>query len=206
MSAPTPRSKIAVQIRRSRLGDVPALVRFYRERSEESKSTYHPFPFGRFRLTLIYLWMVFFQRWMRWMIRRLPRRAATLLVAELPDGSALVGYGTVRLMSGRGEEPIARFGYVVRDDFRGKGVGGQLMEALVVAALELGIRKGGGTVLQTNAPSAHLIERWGWKLRKGETDRGAPSEVNLVTVGDLEELLRAQRQKREPPTGPAPGA
>ena len=195
MSAPPPpRPKLPVRIRRSRFSDLSSLVRLYRDRSEQSKQTYHPFPFGRFRLTLIYLWMIVLQRWMRWFMRNLPRRAATLLVVEREDQPGIIGYGTIRLMSGRGEEPIARFGYLVGDDYQGKGVGGQLIEVMVSAAKELGIRKGGGTVLQRNVASAHLIEKWGWKLRPADADRGAPQESNLMTVGDLDEILAKNRR------------
>ncbi len=195
MSAPpASRPRLEVRIRRSRLRDFSSLVRLYRDRSEESKRTYHPFPFGRLRLSLIYLWIIVVQRWMRVLIRHFPRRAATLLVAEPMEGGGPVGYGTIRLMSGPGEEPIARFGYLVRDDCQGRGVGGQLIVALVLAAKELGIRKGGGTVLQKNVPSAHLISSRGWKLVPTTPDRGAPDEVNLITVGDLDEILRLQRR------------
>lgn len=194
MSAtPTRPPKLTVSVRLSRLQDLPDLVRLYRNRSEESKRTYHPFPFSRTRLVAIYLWMIVVQRWMRAFIRHFPKQAATLLVAERPEPPRLVGYGTVRLMSGPGEEPVARFGYLVRDDCQGRGVGGQIVRAQVLAAKAFGIRKGGGTVLKTNAPSSHLIEKWGWRLRKSGVDRGAPQEENLETVADLEDILRGQK-------------
>lgn len=195
MNAPSPpRARLPVRIRGSRVSDLSSLVRLYRDRSEASKQTYHPFPFGRFRLALIYLWIIALQRWMRWFMRYLPRRAATLLVVEREDQPGLIGYGTIRLMSGRGEEPIARFGYLVADAYQGKGVGGQLIEVMIAKAKELGIRKGGGTVLQRNIASAHLIEKWGWKLRPAAADRGAPDESNLMTVGDLDEILAKSRR------------
>jgi RimJ/RimL family protein N-acetyltransferase len=191
--APPRRPKLQVSIRRARLRDLPALVRLYRHRSEESKQTYHPFPFSRGRLTAIYLWMIIVQHWMRYFIVRFPRLAATLLVAERPDRPGPIGYGTIRLMSGKGEEPIARFGYMVSDECQGQGVGSQLTEAMVLTAKGFGIRKGGGTVLQTNVASARLIANWGWRLKEGEADRGAPEQVNLVTVADLDDILRRRR-------------
>jgi RimJ/RimL family protein N-acetyltransferase len=183
-------SKLAVRIRPAKVSDLRALVRLYRGRSEESKSTYHPFPFDRVRLATIYLWMTLARRGMRFLMRRFPRRAATLLVATLPDRPDIIGYGTVRLMTGRGEEPVALFGYMVGDGYQGQGVGGQIIRGMLLNAKELGIRRGGGTVLQQNAASAHLIQRFGWQLSKGAPDRGAPSAVNFATVADIDELLK----------------
>lgn len=188
------RPRIVVEIRRARLGDLGDLVRLYRDRSEESKRTYHPFPSGRLALTVIYLWMIVEQRWMRFMMRHLPRRAATLLIVERRDAGGVIGYGTIRLMSGPGEEPVARFGYLVGDAFQGQGVGGQLIEAMVYEAKALGIKRGGGTVLAKNVASTHLISRWGWTLRQGAADRSAPNQENLATVGDLDEILEKRRR------------
>ena len=192
-------SRLRVTVRPARLLDVRPLLHLYRDRSEASKSTYHPFPSDRIRLTLIYAWMIVARRAMRFLMRHFPRRAATLLVALAPDGRTIVGYGTVRLMSGRGEEPVARFGYMVGDAYQGQGVGGALIAAMVQAAKSLGIRKGGGTVLQQNAASAHLIQRFGWQLRAGEPDRGAPGAVNLTSVADLDELFPSKPRRNEPP-------
>ncbi|HYK94098.1 MAG TPA: GNAT family N-acetyltransferase [Thermoplasmata archaeon] len=193
MSAPVPRPpKLSVTVRRSRFTDLPALVYLYRHRSEESKRTYHPFPFSRVRLSAIYLWMIVVQRWMRPFVRHFPKQAAVLLIAERAESPRMVGYGTVRLMSGYGEEPVARFGYLVRDDCQGRGVGGQIVMAQVMTAKAAGIKKGGGTVLKSNVASSHLIEKWGWRFRRGGQDRGAPQEENLETVGDLDEILRGR--------------
>ena len=194
MSGAAGRRRLIVRIRRARLGDLSDLIHLYRDRSEESKRTYHPFPSGRFALATIYLWMIVEQRWMRFMIRFLPRRAATLLVAERLDADGVVGYGTIRLMSGLREEPIARFGYLVGDTYQGQGVGGQLIEAMVYAAKDLGIRRGGGTVLAKNVASTSLITHWGWSLHRGEADRGAPDQENLAAVGDLDEILERRRR------------
>ena len=195
ISEPKPsRPKLAVTVRPARVSDLRALLHLYRDRSEASKKTYHPFPFDRFRLSAIYLWMTIARRQMRFLMRRFPRRAATLLLAIGPDGTSIVGYGTVRLMTGRGEEPIARFGYMVADAYQGQGVGGEIIRAMVLCAKGLGIRKGGGTVLQQNVASAHLIARSGWKLREGEPDRGAPGQVNLLAVSDLDDLLRPKNK------------
>jgi RimJ/RimL family protein N-acetyltransferase len=191
MNVPTvKRTKLSVTMRPARITDIGALLRLYRNRSEESKSTYHPFPFDRIRLSAIYLWMTIARRGMRFMIRRMPRRAATLLVAVAPDGSQIIGYGTVRLMSGRGEEPIALFGYLVSDAYQGQGVGGQIIRAMLLTAKGLGVRRGGGTVLQQNVASAHLIQQFGWQLGQAAPDRGAPGAVNMATVADIDDLLK----------------
>lgn len=75
------------------------------------------------------------------------------LVAEAPDGA---GLGVARFIRSNGED-WAEAAITVGDAHQGKGIGRVLLERLVVAAVERGIRRFRFDVLGSNAPMLSLI-------------------------------------------------
>ncbi len=197
----TPRPRVLV--RPARLGDIGELVRMYRRQPEESKRLYHPFPYDRPRLTLIFLVMVLTRPFLRRLLRLAPRRTLVLLVACVGDDPRPVGYGNVAFV----RRPFglkAIFGYLVEGEYRGLGVGTRLHVEMIEAALALGIRRGGGMVVSENAANLRVLEKLGFSMQASTlVDRGAPGSLNIETDGDLEEIAR---RWRTPAGSPGPTA
>jgi|GEM_PF-1760513 len=185
--APAPR----VVVRRARYRDIGRLVRLYRNRSAASIHGYHPFPFDRFRLTLIYFSLISGQWMLHWAMRRFPRAVAILLIAQVEGRPQLAGSGTLRGVARSGEEPRVRFGFVVADGVQGLGIGKRLLWALAKAGLDLGYAHGVGVVFRSDSKAISAISRAGFRFMPTDyRDPLAPDEPNFATEGDLAEMVR----------------
>lgn len=179
------RLRPAVRVRSARLGDLGALVRMYRGQSPESRQLYHPFPYDRPRLYLIFLFMVVTRPFLRTLLKITRRRTLVLLVATVGEDPALVGYGNVAFVD-RDFGVKAIFGYLVDERYRGLGVGTRLHEVMIEAAIALGVRRGGGMVVSQNAANLRVLEKLGFSMQPtGIVDHGAPESTNIETDGDL---------------------
>ena len=85
--------------------------------------------------------------WRAW-----PTRPCARLVVEDPATGRLVGHGTVHLA----RYGVAELGMNLAADVRGRGLGGQLLDALVDAARELGAHKAELQVWPHNEPALRL--------------------------------------------------
>lgn len=177
--------------------DIPEIMRIYRGQSDESKRFHHPYPFDRPRLAVLLLYIVVVQRIVRALIPRTPNLAFVLLVAFLPPSTQLVGYASIRFVR-RGAEPVwGRFGFLVSEPFRGRGVASALAVVLYESCLELGVPRGGGTIQAENIASQRVVERYGFHLVPAqEVDRFAPGRPNLEGVEDLRHVLEQVRAHR----------
>ena len=193
---PSSRRVAAASVRWARLSDVRTLARLYRGQSAESRRNYHPYPFDRLRLLPILVAMLLSSRIVGTLRRLAPNLAFVILIAEPRAGGAPIGFCTIRLVR-RGRDPIwARFGYLVEEGHRGEGVGFQLAVAQWRIALELGVRRGGGTVMEGNLPSSRLLEPFGFRLAPSpEADRHGGDRANLGSVQDLEKALAEVRRQ-----------
>ena len=208
MAAPTQtaRPRPPIKVRPAHLSDVGTLVRMYRGQSTESRELYHPFPFGRGSLTLIFLFMVLSRPFVRRLIQWAPRRALVLLVACVGDDPHPVGYGNVAVVR-RPTGVKAIFGYLVRPEYRSLGIGTRLHEDMIEAAIALGIRRGGGMVISQNAANLRVLEKLGFTMMNtGLVDRSAPGATNIETDGDLVEIAARFRARRAGAGPSAPGA
>ncbi len=194
------------QWRAARLRDVPALVRLYRGISAEARRFHHPYPRDRLRLVPLFLWMVGTRRWARRLLRRVPNLTFLVFVAVPETIAAPCAYATIRFVARPGQPVWGRFGYLVADGHRGRGIGTALAIEMYRSCLELGVRRGGGTVLGDNAASRTIVERFGFHMvPSAEPDRRAPGGVaTLEGIEDLDEVLRRalefQRQRQAPGT------
>ena len=197
-----PKARPEVRVRLARFTDIPTLMRLYRSQSGSSRHLYHPFPFDRPRLFLIFAFMVGSHPFLRRIIgsHRVP--AAALLVAVVGDRQRPIGYGNVAFE--RKADPKAIFGYLVDERFRGLGVGTRLHEGMIDHALTLGVRRGGGTVVVANVANVRVLSKLGFVLtRSSVVDSAVPGEENYVSDGDLEEISRRFHARAGPPTSDA---
>lgn len=181
------RPSLEVDLRLSGLGDIRPLVEMYMGLSAEARRFYHPFPFDRSHLWIIYGYMVLAGRLARATVRMFPHWSVILIVATLPGQRRPIGYGTVRFVGNRGTDLRAKLGFSVAEGYRGLGIGTALAKRMIVAALSVGVTRAVGTILQANSASLAVAKKLGatYEERKDVPDRFAPGETNVVAQGDL---------------------
>jgi ABC-type amino acid transport substrate-binding protein/RimJ/RimL family protein N-acetyltransferase len=183
------RPPLAVAIRPARLSDVGRLIELYLGQSEESRGLYHPFPFNRPRLRAIFTAMVLMRPFVRFLAHRTRIHVALLLVACLPGTERPIGYGNSAFIHPDGPEPHAFFGYLVDPAYQSRGVGAQLHDALVDAAIAIGVTHGGGIIMTQNAANVALVSKLGLTPTESDiVDRSAPGAVNYRVDIDLLDL------------------
>jgi len=94
-----------------------------------------------------------------------------------------------------GNEPVwGRFGFLVTEHYRGRGIGTALAVEMYQTCLALGVNRGGGTIQQNNVVSKAVVERYGYRmLPTPEADRFSPTETNLEGIEDLDGVLEKVR-------------
>jgi GNAT superfamily N-acetyltransferase len=125
---------------------------------------------------------------------------AIVATTDSHDLKREVGLGIGRFVRLRGEPHVAEAAVTVIDDAQQKGLGRLLLEALVEAARERGIRVFRATVLAENAPIRHILDAAGAVVREqdGSTlvfdvpldEDEAPPEGPPSSVGDRQHPLR----------------
>jgi RimJ/RimL family protein N-acetyltransferase len=166
-----------------------------------SRALFHPLPFGRPLLLTFLVYVVVSRRWLGWLLRHPPLRTSVVLTARVSDDPALIGFGLVGF-NRSGPEPRAIFGYLVDEKARGLGIGTRLHEVMIDEAVRLGVKRGGGTVLVSNAANIHLLRKLGFVLTPTDvTDSGAVGEANLASDGDLV-AISARIHAASSPTSP----
>lgn len=87
-------------------------------------------------------------------------------VAEDDDGEVA---GVVRIIADPDNED-AEYAIMVRTDMKGKGLGYQLMTAILDYARKRGLKRVFGDVMRENGPMLHMAEDLGFKVRPGSED------------------------------------
>jgi RimJ/RimL family protein N-acetyltransferase len=194
--ATSPTSRPSVTVRWARLSDLGPILRLYRGQSAESRQFYHPYPFDRFRLGPILFALLVSSRIVRLMLRLAPNYAFVILIAEEPGEAAPIGFCTARFVRRHGDPIWAQFGYLVRHDRRGRGIGSYLAIAQWRTARALGVLRGGGTILEGNIASSRVVEPFGFHLEPtGQPDARAADRQNLGSIQDLNEVLERVRRQ-----------
>lgn len=106
-------------------------------------------------------------------------------VALSLDEPGLPGVGVSRYVRAPDEPEVAEAAVTVVDDYQGRGLGRLLLEALGAVALENGIRRFRGHVLEDNRPIRDLLEGMGARL---EHDSAGMSQVELELPHRAEQL------------------
>jgi len=204
-------------VRAARISDVGGIGRIYREQSTESRRFFHPYPFDPIRLRALLTYMVVTHRMARAAIRWFPNEAFCLFLLEDTAGVP-AGFATIRFVRDHHEPGTwARFGFLVAESRQRQGGGTLLVETLYQSAMDLGVRRGGGTILASNVASAMVVAQFGFQLHAtDEVDRNAPQDRNLADVRDLGPVLVEVRRRKQariaassgrsyaPPTAPPP--
>jgi len=201
-AAPVPRARY----RRGRVSDTRQLIDLYMGLSAEARHGFHPFPFRRSSLWVLYPSVLAASRLLRPLMRRFPRLIVVVVVAELEGQDGIVAYGTLRGEVPANGSPQVRFGFVVGNGFRGYHIGPGLLRRLAEEGYALGMRRGVGMVFRRDARAIKAIKALGWEFRESaRRDPKAPEEENYETSLDLEAAVRTPPAGTTVAAGPGNG-
>jgi len=195
-SSTTGSRRLRVKVRYARYRDIGTLSRLYVALGPESRHGYHPFPFHRVAVSLIYFSLITAQRLLGWAMRRSTRLLAFLFVAEATETGAIVGSGTLRGVLAPNEPPRVRFGFFVAEGYQGFGVGKSILFGLAEIALGLGYKQGQGAVFKSDTKAIRAISEVGFRFMDTDfRDPKVPGETNYRTIADLDEMVRRSRER-----------
>ena len=156
------------------------LHKIYASLSYESKLFFHPTYFQpKLRLSWVILETLLivscFYAIRKILLRFLPKLPAGarvfLSLIALNSKSEIVGFVTLQIMYQRSEGgSVGRNGIVVREDYRGKGLGSQLMRCRNNLARLYNLRKISFVVLAQNVGTIYLCQKFGFKIAKADKD------------------------------------
>ena len=180
------------------------MVDLYIVGSGEGRRFYHPFRFDPVIVRLVFTYFVLSRRLVPALMRLFPHRAAIVLVACLEDGEQVIGFGTIRFVRRPHAIPAGKYGFLVDQRFRGRGIGTRLGEAMLSTSRAIGLTEGVATILRDNQASIKVAERFGFRVDPSSfRDRGAPGQPTVEIQGDLREVghgpVGPLRPRQEPP-------
>ena len=104
-------------------------------------------------------------------------RELGLMAVGAPPGPEVM-MGVSRLVT-TADRQDAEFALIVADAWHGQGLGSKLMERLMVAAREMGVKRLKGDILSGNHPMLALMSKLGFTLKKDEGGETVRVEMNL---------------------------
>jgi acetyltransferase len=99
-----------------------------------------------------------------------------MAVGAPPGPEVMMGVSRLVTTSDRQD---AEFALIVADPWHGKGLGSKLMERLIAAAREMGVKRLKGDVLSGNHPMLALMNKLGFALKKDEGGETVRVEMTL---------------------------
>ncbi|MGA2663325.1 MAG: arsinothricin resistance N-acetyltransferase ArsN1 family A [Nitrososphaerales archaeon] len=146
---------MAVEIRRADLSDSPAIAEIYNQGIESRQATFETEPRDEAAI----------RRWFLEHDRRHPVLVAVLEVGEPGSSMPLVvGWASISAYRARScYDGVGEFSVYVRDGYRGRGVGRELLLALIGEARRLGYWKLVSRIFDFNLPSRTLCKSCGFR-------------------------------------------
>ena len=149
----------------ARLADVGAIARLYREQSPAERALYHPFPFGRVRLTTLLSCLVGAQRARRPLLRIAPKASVIVWTVRERSSSLVIGFGTARFRRDAEGQLFVRTGLYVAPEHRRAGLGRALKVGLLAEARRMGARRAEALMLPDNEAILALNRALGFRVR-----------------------------------------
>ena len=180
---------VSGSVRPGRISDYRALGNLYSARSATDRRLFHPFPGGRFTAPLIFLILLTAQRFYRSLVRLHPSWGFLFIVHPGPQPGTLDGSVYLRVRRATPAGFVANIGTQVGPTARGKGVGPEMITALMARAQRHGVYRIETGVYEKNAASIRMCEKLGFRFAEvpphGRGD--ATYGPELLMVRDLAE-------------------
>lgn len=158
----------SVIVRKAGLGDIGELSDFYLGLPLNVKRFFHPIPFDKTKVVIIFLIMIMSGKIINMIKILIPHLAFLVLVANDAAGTRIKGFVLLSILGREHGKLIANCGGVTREGEERKGIGTDMYAALVENAKVLGIGKFRITVLQKNTASLSFHKKFGF-VDKGYT-------------------------------------
>lgn len=178
-----------IYVCKARLSDIEELCDLYLSQSREARRLFHPFPFNKTKLKLIFFVMITSDKLMRIIKRIIPTMGFALIVSYDANKSQLLGFIYYHIISKHKGRFIANVGITTREGIRTKGIGTKLYAALIERAKQVGVKKFTATILADNVASIALCKKYGYKVLGDAPDDHweGKNEKNILVELDLEE-------------------
>ena len=204
---------ITVRARVGRLSDFRALGALYSSRSESDRQVFHPFPEGRRVSPLVILLLLVAQRLFPLLVRLRPTLGFVFVVFPGGAPGTVDGFVYLRVRRRTSKGYVANIGTQVGPQARGKGVGPQLISALIVEARRRGVWRIETDFYEQNTASRRMGEKLGFRIPDdpAEARRPGPHGVIVTHILDLDEVTppppgpESKPPPPTPPTGEVPG-
>lgn len=176
-----------ITVRDATFGDIEKLTDLYVNLSEASRRFFHPFPFIKYRLRIIFLIMIVSQKSMRFLKNILPNFGFHVLVAYNTSKDQLIGFTYLSIIRKDKGELIANRGIVSLDGERAKGLGTLMDMKLIEIARRTGISRFEVSALKDNSASLALHRRVGYVITGSTNDHwNGETEESFTLALDLE--------------------
>lgn len=174
-------------VRMATLQDLEELCDIYLELSPPIRRLFHPFPFNRRKVKLIFLIMLISDRLIKIIKYFLPKLGLSLMVAYDKNESKIVGFVYLHITGKENGILVANLGITVREGIRSKGIGTRMDAAAIERAKQIGIGKIRFTVLDDNVAVLGLHKKFGFKIMGYTSDDywEGKYEKNLLLELDL---------------------
>jgi RimJ/RimL family protein N-acetyltransferase len=170
----------SIIVRNTGFSDIEQLVGIYLNLSHQDRRWFHPFPFNRLALRIIFYAMVCLGKVIPLTKVLYSKLVSLVLVAEDSSSGKIVGFTYLRVKSREKNGLVANRGIISVSGTRSKGIGARMDSKLISVAKGIGIRKFRVTVLKDNAASISFHERMGYTYAGFSTDFYNGSEEGVV--------------------------
>lgn len=169
---PTPEVSLQnISVRQANISDIKRLSDLYLGLSYDSRRLFHPFPFNRTKLIMIFLIMTISGNLIGLIRKTLPKLGFLVLVAKENNSTKIDGFTYLSIFDyEKGVKLVANRGIVTREGIRAKGLGTALDSQLIRIARNIGITRFSVTALQDNAGSIALHKKMGYKITGSTVD------------------------------------
>ncbi len=151
-----------VVVRMIKFADIASLTNQYCNLRKETRRFFHPFPFNRSKVFLIFF-VLWIDRYILPVIKRIaPRLGGNLVVAFDTCQSVIVGFAFFNITAKEGSKFVANAGPIIFEEFQGKKLGQRLYHFLIKCAKDAGISKFKVTVMEANIPSTMFHKKLGY--------------------------------------------
>lgn len=173
-------------IRMAKLSDINELASLYLGLSFASRKLFHPFPFKKLELHIIFLIMILSGRLLPVIRRTIPKLGFLVLVAEDELTHQLIGFTYLSMRyKDANRRLVANRGIVTKEGIRSKGVGTALDSELIRIAKKVRVDRFSVTALKDNSGSIALHKKMGYQII-GQTEDKWNNEVEDAFILELE--------------------
>jgi RimJ/RimL family protein N-acetyltransferase len=152
----------SIVVRRAALGDIKQLCDIYLGQPQQVRRWFHPFPFNRIKLKIIFLLMLISEKTIFITKKTIPKLGFILLAAEDTDNSQIVGFFYVRLIRKEAGGLVANVGFTTK--VGAKNLGFKMYASGIKYSKAIGITKFRIRILADNSVTITLTKRLRFRL------------------------------------------